>query len=193
MRNTLDYYELLGVTANSSSKEIKKAYLEKAKKFHPDSPNGNDLLFKQLSEAYETLSNENKKQQYDNSRKKSTTQSPGSAQAKYHRPHRTYNSQGWSGGSFKQKTQEKDYKDEQVTPLEVVFQMFAYGLMATSLVYGVYTIYSLYTAFNKNLIRPIPTQPITADIRLPERRKVDEGHTEEEVKAKVTRNKFKDN
>ncbi|KRZ41225.1 Mitochonrial uncharacterized protein [Trichinella pseudospiralis] len=64
----LDYYEILGVPRNASAKDIKKAYYQLAKKYHPD-VNKNDpqaaRKFQQVSEAYEVLSDENKKAQYD--------------------------------------------------------------------------------------------------------------------------------
>ncbi|XP_014278288.1 protein tumorous imaginal discs, mitochondrial isoform X1 [Halyomorpha halys] len=63
-----DYYEILGISRNSSSKDIKKAYYQLAKKYHPDT-NKNDpnaaKKFQEVSEAYEVLSDENKRKQYD--------------------------------------------------------------------------------------------------------------------------------
>ncbi|MGO1581063.1 MAG: DnaJ domain-containing protein [Peptoniphilaceae bacterium] len=63
-----DYYEILGVNKNSSEKEIKSAYRKLAKKYHPDL-NSNDEKaqekFKEVNEAYEVLSDPDKKQKYD--------------------------------------------------------------------------------------------------------------------------------
>ena len=63
-----DYYEILGVSKNSDAKEIKKAYRKLALKYHPDK-NPNDKAaeekFKEAAEAYEVLSNTEKKQRYD--------------------------------------------------------------------------------------------------------------------------------
>ncbi|KAK4300094.1 hypothetical protein Pmani_027685 [Petrolisthes manimaculis] len=63
-----DYYETLGVPRNASVKEIKKAYYQLAKKYHPD-VNRNDpssqKKFTEASEAYEVLSDEEKRRQYD--------------------------------------------------------------------------------------------------------------------------------
>ncbi|PAA91407.1 hypothetical protein BOX15_Mlig019566g1 [Macrostomum lignano] len=63
-----DYYEVLGVGRQASQKDIKKAYYELAKKHHPD-VNKNDPTaakrFQEVSEAYEVLSDESKRNQYD--------------------------------------------------------------------------------------------------------------------------------
>ena len=64
-----DYYNLLGVTRNAGADEIKKAYRKLALKYHPDKNKGgskkNDELFKQATEAYEVLSNPEKRSVYD--------------------------------------------------------------------------------------------------------------------------------
>jgi molecular chaperone DnaJ len=63
-----DYYEILGVSKSSSADEIKKAYRKKAIKFHPDKNPDNkeaEEKFKEAAEAYEVLSNDEKKQRYD--------------------------------------------------------------------------------------------------------------------------------
>ena len=62
-----DYYKILELTReNATPDNIKKQYKKLALKYHPDRPNGNGEKFKQVSEAYEILSDENKKRQYDN-------------------------------------------------------------------------------------------------------------------------------
>ena len=63
-----DYYELLGLTRDSSADEIKKAYRKLAVKFHPDKNPGDkeaEEKFKEIGEAYEVLSNPDKKAAYD--------------------------------------------------------------------------------------------------------------------------------
>ena len=63
-----DYYELLGVNRSASADEIKKAYRKLAMKYHPDRNQGDkeaEAKFKEISEAYEVLSDDSKKQQYD--------------------------------------------------------------------------------------------------------------------------------
>lgn len=63
-----DYYNLLGVARGASADEIKKAYRKNALKYHPDKNPGDaaaEKKFKEISEAYEVLSDDKKKQIYD--------------------------------------------------------------------------------------------------------------------------------
>lgn len=63
-----DYYEILGVSKNADEKEIKSAYRKLAKKYHPDLHQGDEAAaekFKEVSEAYEVLSDKDKRKKYD--------------------------------------------------------------------------------------------------------------------------------
>lgn len=63
-----DYYEILGIGKNASAAEIKKAYRKKALQYHPDKNPGDtkaEEMFKKSAEAYEVLSDPNKKARYD--------------------------------------------------------------------------------------------------------------------------------
>ncbi len=60
-----DYYETLGVQKNASKDEIKKAFHKMAHKYHPDKSHGDEAKFKEVNEAYQTLSDDQKRAQYD--------------------------------------------------------------------------------------------------------------------------------
>jgi molecular chaperone DnaJ len=60
-----DYYEILGVSKSASKDEIKKAFHKMAHAHHPDKNGGDDTKFKEINEAYQTLSDDNKRAHYD--------------------------------------------------------------------------------------------------------------------------------
>ena len=63
-----NYYEILGVPEDASHDQIKKAFKDIAKKEHPDR-GGNEAVFKEANEAYDTLKDTKKRQEYDTIRK----------------------------------------------------------------------------------------------------------------------------
>lgn len=77
-----DFYKTLGVSSTASADEIKKSYRKLARKYHPDvnkSPDAEDK-FKEVSEAYEVLSNDDSRKKYDAVRAWSKSGSAGGAQ-----------------------------------------------------------------------------------------------------------------
>lgn len=60
-----DYYQILGVERKASKEEIKKAFHKLAHKYHPDKKGGDEERFKEVNEAYQVLSNEKKRSEYD--------------------------------------------------------------------------------------------------------------------------------
>ncbi len=63
----MDYYEILGVDRNATKEELKKAFRQKARQYHPDINKAPDAAekFKEIGKAYETLSDDNKREIYD--------------------------------------------------------------------------------------------------------------------------------
>ena len=61
----LNYYQVLGVEAEASQDEIKKAFRKKAIQFHPDMPNGENAKFQILNEAYQIVGDPKKRKEYN--------------------------------------------------------------------------------------------------------------------------------
>lgn len=80
-----DYYNVLGISKTATESEVKNAYRKLAQKYHPDKKGGDEAKFKEINEAYQILSNKQKRDQYD---RFGSTFSGSSA-----------NNAGWSGFS----------------------------------------------------------------------------------------------
>ncbi|MFI5240183.1 MAG: molecular chaperone DnaJ [Candidatus Saccharimonadia bacterium] len=65
MADKQDYYDILGVSKSATDAEIKRAYRKLALQYHPDKTGGDDTKFKQIGEAYEVLSDTQKRASYD--------------------------------------------------------------------------------------------------------------------------------
>lgn len=62
---TKNYYDVLGVDKSASKDDIKKAFYKLAAKYHPDKKGGDEAKFKEVNEAYQVLSDEKKRKEYD--------------------------------------------------------------------------------------------------------------------------------
>lgn len=60
-----DYYQILGISRDASKEEIKKAFRKLAHKYHPDKGGGDEARFKEVNEAYQVLSDDRKRAEYD--------------------------------------------------------------------------------------------------------------------------------
>ena len=93
MAEKRDYYEVLGVDKNASADEIKSAYRKLAKKYHPDNKETGDAeKFKEASEAYSVLSDEQKRKTYDQFGQAAFDQSAGGSNP--------FNGSGFEGFNF---------------------------------------------------------------------------------------------
>lgn len=96
-----DYYEVLGVSRDASPEEIKRAYRKKAKELHPDkNPNARaqaEAKFKQVAEAYEVLSDPDKRAQYDRYGHAGPQQGFNFGQTDFSRARQAYSEFGFGG------------------------------------------------------------------------------------------------
>ena len=85
MESRPDFYDIIGVNKDATPEQIKKQYRKLSLDLHPDRPNGDRSKFELLKEAYEMLSDKDKRRQYDMSQRQpfmgefSTQQQPGNS------------------------------------------------------------------------------------------------------------------
>ncbi|KAI8803648.1 hypothetical protein BJ742DRAFT_828333 [Cladochytrium replicatum] len=91
-----DYYAILGVSRSSSKREIKKAYKELSKKYHPDKNKGQQDKFIELAHAYEVLSDDEKRRIYDQYGEDGLKNQG----QKFHDPFDIFAQFGFGGGGF---------------------------------------------------------------------------------------------
>jgi len=60
------FYDILGVSKNATTEQIKKEFRKLSLRYHPDKPNGDEEKFKEINEAYQALGNDESRRQYDN-------------------------------------------------------------------------------------------------------------------------------
>jgi molecular chaperone DnaJ len=113
----MDYYEVLGITKGASQDEIKKAFHKLAHKYHPDK-GGDEKKFKEINEAYQVLSDQNKRAQYDQFGRVFEGGQPGGADG--------FNGFNWAWGNKGSQDVEFDLND-----LGDVFEEFFGGRRAT--------------------------------------------------------------
>lgn len=79
----VDYYKALNLSSSASADQIKKAFKDMAKKYHPDVAKGNEDKFKEVNEAYQILSSAETKKEYDESRAEPVRKTTSSTKPRY--------------------------------------------------------------------------------------------------------------
>ena len=107
-----NYYEILGISKDSTPEEIKKSYRKLSLKYHPDkNPNG-EAKFKDISEAYGVLGDKSKKEQYDNGGLNTDNMFSGSDPFDLFKQ---FFGGGGGGSPFGQQTRQRKGKDLKIT------------------------------------------------------------------------------
>lgn len=146
-----DYYQILEVTPNSSIDEIKKSFRKLAHQYHPDKSNGNENKFKEVNEAYQVLSNKEKRTQYDRLRDafKNNTYSPPS------QPYYT----------TQNVPKQRDWKNVIITGAVILF--FAWSIFSDSNDTSTSSSNNVYTSPTQNSVVPSVKSAYPDDVVLP--------------------------
>mmetsp|Transcript_14700 Transcript_14700/g.27240 ORF Transcript_14700/g.27240 Transcript_14700/m.27240 type:complete len:209 (-) Transcript_14700:1703-2329(-) len=195
-----DYYRLLNIQRTASKIEVKQAYLTLAKKYHPDTPTGNEELFKSIAEAYAVLSDDSKRSAFDSS--KTSTASDSSYRKSGPKPKRderkvheeTFKkywreaSNPWGGKKTPNASQE-GYKGEE-GPMAAIFDMLAIGSLSAIFIGIIYYSYKI----GKHFMNPEPEPQYTSPnvtLKVPVRKAIDLSKpAEQQQVTRVTRSKF---
>jgi curved DNA-binding protein CbpA len=113
-----DYYKILHLTNKASKDDIKVSFRKLAKLYHPDANKGNDEKFKEVNEAYQVLSSEETKRNYDSCRqsndgpweqtsKSNPTHNHESTYRGYHQE------QGWQSRKYREEFMNDVYQNQQ--------------------------------------------------------------------------------
>ena len=158
------YYEILNLSVNAQQNQVKTAYHVLAKKFHPDSAEGDEEAFKKITEAYEVLKNEEKRAEYNRKiQKPSKTQtsidpnSVRSSEKDHKRYTSVFQSNSWSGGSFSTNPKSNTEANPELKPSDLIMKMATYSLAAASISFLLYLSYLFITPIEKpseKLTRP---------------------------------------
>lgn len=172
-----DFYGLLRVSEQADAKEIKEAYHLLAKKHHPDSPEGNEELFKQISEAYEVLKNKEKRTEYDGKvfkqmakKKEKDLPNTHSSEKNHQRYQNVFTSGSWSGGGFSSQKAQKSPESHDFQPSDLILRMGVYSLTSACAVFLLYISYLLLSPLPENSKNPEKIlRPLGLTTRKPER------------------------
>jgi len=104
-----NYYKILNISETANQNDIKKAFHGLAKKYHPDSAKGKEDLFKEINEAYQVLSDQTIKKEYDQVRAPTNPQQ----QRPHSNPSSTYQQSYKPQGNYQQQqSQYRGYQPE---------------------------------------------------------------------------------
>jgi len=112
IRRFSNYYELLQVPYDANANQIKKAYYDLAKKYHPDTQSSDPDKFKEINEAYATLIDPDRRQQYDSNLSKGQhTKVDPAQEQEFSKSAKDFNMDQTDYHEFWKKTKDSNYKN----------------------------------------------------------------------------------